>query len=137
MVCLIGWRSRNSRVFRWHDSGDLQSVAHLSQIVEIADRLPWVTFWIPTREAGILRTWQREFGAFPANLTVRQSVALVGHFPDPSRASDGRVFSGVAFKGQEIPEGAHACPAYSQDGQCGDCRACWSPDVPVVIYPLH
>lgn len=137
MTCLIGWHSRSSRVFRWHDSGDLQSVAHLSLIVEVADRLPWVTFWIPTRESRVLRVWIREHGAFPANLTVRQSCALVGHFPDPSRALDGRVFSAVAFKGQEIPVDAWACPAYSQGGECRDCRACWSPDVPVVVYPLH
>jgi hypothetical protein len=137
MVCLIGWQERNSRVFRWHDSGDLQSVAHLSQIVEVADRLPWVDFWIPTREASILRRWMREFGALPTNLNVRQSAALVGHFPNPDRAVDGRTFSAVAFAGQELPEGMWACPAYSQDGRCGDCRACWSPDVPVVVYPLH
>lgn len=137
MVCLIGWHSRDSRVFRWHDSGDLQSVAHLQLIVDVADRLPWVTFWIPTRESAILRVWMREHGAFPVNLTVRQSAALVGHFPNPDRATDGRVFSAVAFKGQEIPTDAHACPAYSQGGECRDCRACWSPDVPVVVYPLH
>jgi hypothetical protein len=137
MVCLIGWASRDSRVFRWHDSGDLQSVAHLSLIVEVADRLPWISFWIPTREAGILRVWLREFGALPCNLTVRQSAALVGHFPNPERALDGRTFSAVAFADQQLPDGMHACPAYSQGGECRDCRACWSQDVPVVVYPLH
>jgi hypothetical protein len=137
MVALIGWQSRTSHVFRWHDSGDLQSVAHLDQIAAVADRLPWVTFWIPTREAGILRDWIAANGPLPANLTVRQSCALVGHFPDPERAGNGRVFSAVARRGQEVPAGMHACPASKQDGHCGDCRACWSPDVPVVVYPLH
>jgi hypothetical protein len=137
MVCLIGWHERKTRVFRWHDSGDLQSVAHLDLIVQVADRLPWVTFWIPTREAAVLRDWITANGPLPANLTVRQSAALIGHFPNPDRAVGGRTFSGVGRKGQEIPAGAHACPAYRQDGHCGDCRACWSPDVPVVIYPLH
>jgi len=124
-------------VFRWHDSGDLQGVWHLDLIVAVADRLPWVRFWIPTREFAVLRVWMREHGAFPANLTVRQSAALVGHLPNPAQASGGRVFSGVAHPGQEIPEDVHVCPSRSQGNECGDCRACWSADVPVVIYPLH
>jgi hypothetical protein len=134
MVASIGWRSRDSRVFRWHDSGDLQSVDHLALICEIADRLPWVTFWIPTRERAIVRDWCAINGALPANLTVRESAALVGFFP---RLSDTHSHSAVARKGQEIPDSAHACPAYKQGGECGDCRACWSADVPLVVYPLH
>lgn len=136
MVTLIAWHSRESRVFRWHDSGDIQSVAHLQLIVDVADALPWVRFWIPTREAGILATWQRANGAFPANLNVRQSAALVDHFPDPKRAIQGRTFSAVA-KNASYPKESHACPAYKQNGECGSCRACWDTNVPIVVYPLH
>lgn len=136
MVTLIGWESRESRVFRWHDSGDIQSDDHLTLIVEVADALPWVTFWIPTREAGTVARWIRANGALPANLTVRQSAALVDHFPNPDRAVNGRTFSAVA-KDSAIPTGAHACPAYRQDGECRSCRACWDSTVPVVVYPLH
>jgi hypothetical protein len=137
MVCAIGWYERRSRVFRWHDSGDLQGVWHLDMIVTVADRLPWVRFWLPTREARVLRDWIAANGPLPANLTVRLSSPLIGVFQNPDRASDGRVFSGVARKGQALPTGAHACPAYKQAGRCGDCRACWSPDVPIVVYLLH
>lgn len=136
MITLIAWQSRDSRVFRWHDSGDLQSVDHLRLICAVADALPWVTFWIPTREAGTLAKYIREYGTLPANLTVRQSAALVDHFPNPERATGGRTFSAVA-KDAEIPTDAHACPAYRQDGECRDCRACWNADVPIVVYPLH
>lgn len=135
-VHLIGWHSRTSRVFRWHDSGDLQSVAHLDLLARIADALPWITFWTPTREAAVVRDWIRENGALPANLTIRQSAALVDHFPNPDRAKDGRTFSAVA-KDHAIPADAHACPAYRQDGECRSCRACWDSTVPVVVYPLH
>lgn len=134
MVASIGWTSRTSQVFRWHDSGDLQSVDHLGLIVEIADRLPWVTFWIPTRERGILRDWIAENGPLPSNLTVRLSAAMVGFFP---RITDDHQHSAVARKDQNLPDGAHACPAYQQNGKCGDCRACWNPNVPLVVYPLH
>lgn len=136
MVALIGWRERFSRVFRWHDSGDLQSAEHLALIVRVADALPWVRFWIPTREASVIGAWLKANGPLPANLTVRQSAALVDHFPRADRARDGRTFSAVA-KSAPIPADAHACPAYRQSGECRDCRACWAPDVPIVVYPLH
>lgn len=133
MVTLIGWTSRTSRVFRWHDSGDLQSVAHLELIAEVCDRLPWVRFWMPTRERGVVREYKQTVGPLPANLVVRESAALVGYVP---RAFPDRFSSGVAVHGTDIGD-AHACPAYKQDGECGSCRACWSDTVPVVVYPLH
>jgi hypothetical protein len=42
--------SEGSGFFRWHDSGDIQSVEHLEKIVQIAKNLPNIQFWIPTRE---------------------------------------------------------------------------------------
>lgn len=136
MVTVVAWQCRESRVFRWHDSGDLQSVEHLNLIVRVADALPWVRFWIPTRESGVLAAWSKLYGAFPANLNVRQSAALVDHFPNPSRATGGRTFSAVASR-EAVPADSHACPAYRQDGECRSCRACWDTSVPVVVYPLH
>lgn len=136
MVALIAWECRTSHVFRWHDSGDLQSVDHLALIAEVCERTPWVRHWIPTREAKVVATYIREVGPLPTNLNVRQSAALVDHFPNPERARDGRTFSAVAAA-KSVPDSAHACPAYRQGGECGSCRACWDPTVPVVVYPLH
>ena len=49
MVSLLEKKYRrktgDERVFRWHDSGDLQSVSHLQAIVEIANLLPDIRFW--------------------------------------------------------------------------------------------
>lgn len=136
MVALIGWTSRDSRVFRWHDSGDLQSADHLTLIAEVCDRLPWVRFWIPTRESRVVRDWTVANGPLPANLCVRESVALVDHFPRHEDRDDARVFSGAA-QHAPVPATAHACPAYRQNGECGECRACWDTDTTLVIYPLH
>jgi len=36
--------------FRWHDSGDIQSAAHLERILEVVVRTPDVHHWLPTRE---------------------------------------------------------------------------------------
>ena len=43
MVALIS-RKEKSGYFRWHDSGDLQSMDHLKNIIEIANRLPNIRF---------------------------------------------------------------------------------------------
>lgn len=34
-------------------------------------------------------------------------------------------------------DGAMLCNAATNDGKCGDCRACYSRDVPVVAYLAH
>lgn len=117
--------------FRWHDAGDLQSVEHLHLLAEIADRLPHVAFWLPTREYGIVRTYQTQGNYVPPNLTIRLSA----HMIDGKVPSFALPTSGV-HKGT-LPDGATLCPASSNNGECGDCRACWNPNVAHVSYPLH
>lgn len=121
--------AKREKVFRWHDSGDLQSMEHLSAIVTIAENLPDVAFWMPTKEYGLVRKWVARHGAFPANLTVRISAPMIGG--DTLPAIPGTVSStvgtGEGFK----------CEAYTREGKCGDCRACWKKDVKSVDYPIH
>lgn len=116
--------------FRWHDSGDLQSLQHLSNIVRIAEELPGVSFWIPTREKALVREWQRLHGAFPSNLCVRVSAAMV----------DGAAPSGFANVSIVVSDATHssnACPAPRQGNRCLDCRACWDRNVRIVAYTQH
>ena len=114
--------------FRWHDSGDLQSVDHALRIVAIAERLPFVSFWLPTREQRVIRSIRE---CVPGNLIVRVSAQMV----------DGAAPAGFAHVSlvhtQAAPEGAHACPAQSQGNACRDCRACWTADVAAVSYHIH
>ena len=50
MIALISKRvDPEVPYFRWHDSGDLDSVDHLKAIVAIAEYLPNVSFWLPTK----------------------------------------------------------------------------------------
>ena len=126
MICSI--QKTRSSYFRWFDSGDLQSVEMLDYIVRIAQATPGVQHWLPTREYGIVRKWQVHVGEFPANLTVRVSAPMIG---GPAPEIPGTVSSGVDDSGD------HTCPAYTQQGKCGDCRACWNRDVEHVTYPKH
>lgn len=129
MVALLSRKlEKREKVFRWHDSGDLQSVAHLGAIVEIARALPSVKFWLPTRERGMVAEWRKANGTLPRNLVVRVSAAMVGQNP-PS--IEGTLSSTVGYY-----DGIQ-CPAYSQGGQCGECRMCWNPHIHSVNYPLH
>lgn len=142
MVTLIGWRERESGHFRWHDAGDLippdreLSITHLDLLVRVAEALPWVEFWCPTREARTIRDWITENGPLPANLTMRESVPMVNRYPRTDR-DDGRVFSGVTTEPENLPDTASLCPAYTQNGECRDCRNCWNSDTPLIVYPLH
>lgn len=121
--------------FRWHDSGDLQSVDHLRRICEVCERTPDVQHWIPTREYRMVADYVRAGGIVPPNLSIRMSAHMLG----------GRLpaFPGLPVTVSSVSrtaddyQGAHRCPAPDQGGSCGDCRACWSRDVPHVDYHIH
>jgi len=126
---LVRKYAKREKVFRWHDSGDLQSAEHLSAIVQIAKNLPDFAFWLPTKEYALVRSWVRENGEFPTNLTVRISAPMIGRESLPN--IPGTVSSTVGNA-----EGFQ-CEAYSREGKCGPCRACWKRDVPNVNYSQH
>jgi len=130
MVEMISKREK-SGFFRWHDSGDLQSVNHLASIVEVARQLPAIKFWLPTREFSIVANYLRE-NTFPENLTVRLS-ALMFDSPAPSAIAQrlGLVTSG-ASSGEDF-----TCPSSKQEGKCQACRACWNKNVVNINYKKH
>lgn len=136
MVTLIGHYS--PEVFRWHDSGDLQSHAHLDKICEVARRLPECQFWLPTREIHLLRTWLQAGNTIPANLCIRLSAIMVD--TKPPRYSLPVVLPTSTVHTKEHrgqPGQSIECRAYTRDGRCGPCRACWSSKVQNVSYPAH
>lgn len=128
MVYLI--RRSGEVFFRWHDSGDLQSFQHLLDIVRIAEALPGVNFWLPTKEKGLVYRYREVFGDFPSNLCVRLSGAMIDGKPP---AYEGNT-STVHQKGEPVGE---PCMAYTRGGKCGECRLCWSREVKNISYPKH
>ena len=128
MVTLIG--NSKTDYFRWHDSGDLQSFQHLLDIVSIAERLPNVSFWLPTREKQFVNMFTRSFGDFPSNLVVRVSAAMVDSEAPTGYANTSTVHSDKLIDGIE-------CKAYLNHNKCGDCRLCWDKEVKNVSYRQH
>ena len=121
------------RYFRWHDSGDLQSLDHLGKIIQVCKNLPRIKFWLPTREYQTVEAYRRLGGRIPSNLCIRLSAHLIdGKLP----LTYGLPVSTVSTQNADIRSTVHSCPAPKQDNQCGRCRACWDPLVKIVSYEL-
>lgn len=129
MTDLITHFAKDVPWFRWHDSGDVQSVAHLERIAEVARRTPNVHHWLPTREYRYVSQYLAVHGSFPTNLTVRVSAANIG---GPLPVALGLPTSGVTRDHAQV-----TCPAPTQDNQCKACRACWNREVSNVNYGKH
>ena len=110
--------------FRWHDSGDIQSVQHLKNIFEVCKATPNTIHWLPTREAQILKQVDKK--DVPDNLVIRLSAIKV----DGNAPKSWDLTSTVSTK-------KYTCMANKQGGKCLDCRACWDKKIKNIIYPLH
>ena len=123
MVTLIG----KDQLFRWHDSGDIQSVQHLKNIFEVCKLTPNTLHWLPTREARFLKLMDPD--VIPKNL----KIVLSDHMNDQGRPASWWPFtSGVSTDHDTV-----TCPASSQGNKCLNCRKCWARSVKRVIYGKH
>jgi hypothetical protein len=129
MVTLL----KNETHFRWHDAGDVQGWKHLVRIMAVAAMTPNTKHWLPTREYGLIARYRRANGFEPVNMTIRLSAPMVGALMNHRAGLSSMVLS----TRQDTPDGVHRCPASTQNGSCGNCRACWDRAVPVVGYPIH
>ena len=117
--------------FRWHDSGDLLSLAHFEALVAICRATPWLCHWLPTRETGVLQAFLASGQTWSANLVIRVSAS------HPDRPAPSGPWTTGTVTAHAPPLGL-SCPAWdARPVRCGSCRACWSTNVPVVSYPLH
>jgi len=132
MTKLVGhYTDPSNPYFRIHDSGDFQSVKHVLNWVAVARALPWVNMWAPSRELSMIklaRGLSAVTGEWPKNLVIRISAPMVGR-----RLYWHLLTSSVDA---ESPT-SNQCPAPTQGNQCGDCRACWDPEVSNVNYHKH
>ena len=130
MVNLIG----NDSFFRWHDSGDLQGVAHLELIARVAQLTPQTRHWLPTREYAMVKQYIAKHGALPTNLIVRLSAMYPDQPVKVPLSLQGVANVAVSNVHTGKPMGT-ACNAPNQNGACNDCRLCWTGET--VSYALH
>ena len=130
----------DGRLFRWHDSGDLQSITHLHIIVHIAKACPNVVFWLPTREVGMVQRWLRTVGSFPPNLTVRLSLPRIDmQIPLAYRKLTKHAnvcLSGVHTTAKPIAAFSDCHARKGSNYACDDCRKCTDSGVHV-SYAVH
>lgn len=121
------------RYFRWFDSGDLYDLRLARKVLEVMKRTPWCSHWLPTRMHKFKKFHDvlASMEALP-NVVVRRSSDSVS-----GGVIDGLTTSTIVSDDAQLPEGAVKCEAYERAGKCGQCRACWSKDVPVVAYVAH
>ena len=114
---------KGEEVFRWHDSGDLQSAWHLKRIFEVCKATPETSHWLPTREAKFLPL---NTDSIPKNLLIRMSSHMIDQKP-------------VKFWPwtSTVSTGSFTCPASKQDNECKSCRNCWDRNIANVSYPKH
>ena len=132
MIVLLRTKYRNKkgkdRVFRWHDSGDVQSMEHISAIMAIAEELSDIKFWVPTQEKEMFSEWLAAGNIMPKNVVVRLSAAIIGK----TRKTVPGLLASTINTGNGF-----ACKAPKQGGECKNCRACWNPEIPSIDYKKH
>jgi len=111
-------------LFRWHDSGDIQSLNHLNKIVAIAKATPNVKHWLPTKESNLIQNYKN---AIPKNLIIR----LSGSFIDGNQPKYKNTSTVVSKKDNAT------CKAYNNFGKCGTCVMCWNSSIKNVSYLNH
>ena len=116
---------KKHKYFRWHDAGDLQSMAHLENIFEVCKLTPGTKHWMPTREAQFLKDLDPD--TIPTNLIIRMSSHMIDQPPVKFWPWTSTVTSGHDA----------SCPAPKQGNQCKNCRACWDRSVETVSYGKH
>ena len=121
---------KDDTYFRWHDSGDLQSVLHLEAINQIAIECPEVKFWLPTREGKMVKQFLKN-NEVASNLCIRISGHMLG-----KKASD--FGTGLPTSSVDYEASKHNCIAPQQDDACDgaimSCRNCWDPSIPNINY---
>ena len=121
------------RYFRWFDSGDLYSLALAEKVLQVMKATPWCKHWLPTRMHKFAKFAAviAEMEALP-NVVVRLSSDSI-----TGETIDGATTSTIVPFAEDAADGVTVCEAYTRQGKCASCRACWNKSVAVVAYPAH
>jgi hypothetical protein len=132
MVSLIGKQS----FFRWHDSGDIQSIDHLARIVEVCKRTPGTKHWIPTKEIKLIKE-AVDLGMLDGvkNLVIRISAFKIDS-PRLKGLNHPVVKTSRSITKNDGDKKTRVCSAYKRGNVCGDCRACWQ-GFTDIAYMMH
>lgn len=123
----------NDRYFRWFDSGDMYSLGLAEKMLEIMQRTPWVSHWLPTR--------MHKFPKFKLVLDHMKALKNVS-VRFSSDSINGEYIKGlhgsvIIPTPDQVKKDMFLCRAYESLGTCDGCRACYDKKVKVIAYPAH
>ena len=119
---------KNKKLFRWFDSGDVQSELMAHNILDVCEATPHTMHWIPSKEAGIWKQVKKQ-RKVPGNVILRISATMIDGNPSNN-------FSHTSTVHIDKPQG-FICEAYTRGGKCGPCTACWNKEIKNISYPKH
>jgi len=123
----------SDRYFRWFDSGDMYHIGLAEKILEVMVRTTWVKHWLPTRMHKFpkFKLVLAQMAAL-TNVSVRfSSDSVTGQY---TKSLHGSV---IIPTPEDVKKGMKLCEAYSHNGKCNGCRACYDKKVKVIAYPAH
>lgn len=128
---------RDQEYFRWHDSGDIQSLDHFQFIIDACNRTPHVKHRLPTKERVMLKTYLFKHGrmSIPDNLFIQTSSFWLDEISVPIEDFQTATVFRNRFSAHE--KGVFVCPATIDRKTCDDCRVCWNRDIKHIGYILH
>jgi hypothetical protein len=125
---LYGENGHEIEFMRWHSSGDIQSLAHLKNILTVAKFTPRTRHWLPSMQGN----WASKVTPSD-NLVIRISGKTIGGPPPKGFPC----VSTISY-GKKPMNGGFRCPASSaEEYVCGDCRFCWTNTSHHVDYSEH
>jgi len=151
ITLILAHTTRADPYFRWHDSGDLQGLWHLKNIIAVCQTTSWVKHWLPTHEPHIVREYLQNGGTIPENLCLRISADFIGKPPAKIPGLEG-IPTHTTHRGHgqtrlvqvsENPKDTFECRSHTRAikkgtaGFCGPCRACWTPSIPNIGFAIH
>jgi hypothetical protein len=154
MVLILN--NKKNKLFRWFDSGDVQSVIMALNILTICDETPNIKHWIASRESKIWKA-VKKIRSIPENVCLRISATMIDQKPSNIFNNTSTVNSQYnkniigkecqAFRtlknGKMIPLNKYLKLKKEKQlskynlGNCGHCQDCWKVTIKNISYPLH
>ena len=126
--------------FRWFDSGDIDSVQCLRNIIEVCNGTPNIKHWLVTKEKRTVRKFLDEGGIIPDNLVIQMSGYMLDGDIVKGFDDCNQITHHLVHTDRDKARG-HICPVEDGNGvtSCkqANCYACWDNGVNVVSSGIH
>ena len=133
MIAVLGMED----LFRWFDSGDIQSEKMGHDTLDIIEGTPWCKHWLPSKEYTMWRNILKE-RKLPPNVALRFSTPKDD--TRPIKVPEGVGTSTTYTHEDSAANVVYGCIAHKVKEEtgsynCGSCRACWDTSVSNIAYP--